>query len=165
MNVSKRPKGLLTLAQVICALSIPLTLLFSSLLAVPNLVMMQNLHLADGALWLSFLRDCLFAVLLVWVEIEAFFVCGRVRKASAFSAKNEQALGRIALALCLAGVLTLLFGDSLIPFLLTGLPAVSPVVERPLLPFMLLTIALMIRCVQVLMHRALSMQNENELTI
>ena len=62
-------------------------------------------------------------------------------------------------------MLTLLFGDSLVPFLLTGLPAISPVVERLLLPFMLLVIALMVRAVQILMRRTLDMQTEIDLTV
>ena len=45
------------------------------------------------------------------------------------------------------------------------LPAISPVVEHLLLPFMLLVIALMVRSVQVLMRRALSMQEESDLTV
>lgn len=165
MKTPKRPVTLLTVAQVICALAVPLTLMFIPLSAVPNLVVMQHLHLADGAVWLPALRDFALGGLLIWVEIEAFCICGRVRKSSAFSTKNEKALGRIAQALGIAGMLTLLFGDALIPFLLTDLPAISPVVERLMLPFVLLVIALMIRAVQLLMRRALTMQEENDLTV
>lgn len=165
MKTPKRPVTLMAVAQVICILAVPLTLQFVPLFAVPNLVVMQNLHLADSTVWLPALRDFAIGGLLIWVEIEAFCICGRVRKSSAFSAKNEKALGRIALALGMAGVLTLLFGDALIPFLLTGLPAIAPVVERLLLPFMLLVIALMIRAVQLLMRRALTMQEETDLTV
>lgn len=164
MNIPKRPAALLIVAQVICLLAVPLTLQFIPLPSVPNLVVMQNLHLADGTVWLSVLRDFALGGLLIWVEIEAFCVCGRVRKASAFSVKNAKALGRIALALCLAGLLTLLLGDSVVPLLMTGL-AVPPVVERLLLPFVLLTLAGMLRAVQLLMRRALDMQDENTLTV
>ncbi len=165
MKTPKRPTALMTVAQVICALAVPLTLHFFPLSAIPNYVLLHSLNLMNGAGTLAFLRDLLLAALLVWVEIEAFCLCGRMKKASAFSVKNANALGRIALALGIAGMLTLLFGDSLVPFLLTGLPAVSPVVERLLLPFMLLGVALMIRTVQVLMRRAVDMQEESDLTV
>ena len=58
-----------------------------------------------------------------------------------------------------------LFGSAFFPQLLTDLPAISPIVERLLLPFILLTLALMIRTVQVLMRRALTMQEESDLTV
>lgn len=152
MKTPNRPVALLIVAQVICVLAVPLTLLLTDL----------RTEMYSFFLWTI---DRVLAGLLIWVEIEAFCICGRVRKSSAFSAKNEKALGRIAQALGMAGVLTLLFGDAIIPFLLTGLPAIAPVVERLLLPFMLLVIALMIRAVQVLMRRALTMQEESDLTV
>jgi len=46
-----------------------------------------------------------------------------------------------------------------------GLPTVHPLVERLLAPFILLGVGLMGRAVQVLMGRALSMQEENDLTV
>ena len=165
MKAPKRPVGLMTLAQIICVLAVLLTLYFLPLASIPNYVVMHHLQLANGAAFLSLLRDFALGGLLIWVEIEAFCVCGRVRKASAFSAKNEKALGRIAAALCIAGGISLLFGDSIIPWLLTNLPAISPIVERLLLPFILLTLALMLRAGQMLMHRALTMQEESDLTV
>lgn len=165
MITPKRPVGLMTLAQIICALAVPLTLHFLPLSSIPNYVIMHHLKLTDTTAFLSLLRDFVLGGLLIWVEIEAFCICGRVKKSSAFSAKNEKALGRVAAALCIAGGLSLLFGDSIIPWLLTGLPILSPVVEWLLLPFILLTLALMIRAVQVLMRRALDMQEESDLTV
>lgn len=165
MKAPKRPVGLMTLAQIICVLAVPLTLHFLPLSSIPNFVIMRHLQLADFTVWLSPLRDFTLCGLLVWVEIEAFRICGRVKKASAFSSKNEKALGRITTALCIAGCLALLFGDAIFPWLLTGLPTISPIVERLLLPFILLTLALMIRTVQVLMRRALTMQEESDLTV
>ena len=173
MNTSKRPVALMTLAQLICVLTVPVTLFFA---LTPVVLLysyidqavklhhdvMQTLDLHSA---LYCLRDLLLGGCLVCAEMEAIGVFGRVKKSSAFSEKNVSALGSIATALTIAGVLTLLFGDSLVPFLLTGLPAISPVVERLLLPFMLLVIALMIRTVQVLMRRALSLQEETELTV
>lgn len=165
MKAPKRPVGLMTLAQIICVLAVPLTLHFLPLSSIPNYVVMHHLQLADSTAFLSLLRDFVLSGLLIWVEIEAFRICGRVKKASAFSAKNEKALGRITTALCIAGCLALLFGDAIFPWLLTGLPAISPIVERLLLPFILLTLALMLRAVQVLMRRALDMQEESDLTV
>ena len=54
---------------------------------------------------------------------------------------------------------------TVVPYLLTGLPTISPVVQRLLMPFTLLTLAAMVRTVQVLMRRALNMQEENDLTV
>lgn len=165
MKAPKRPVGLMMLAQGICVLAVPLTLHFLPLSSIPNYVVMHHLKLADGTAFLSLLRDFVLSGLLIWVEIEAFCICGRVKKSSAFSTKNEKALGRIAAALCITGSLSLLFGDSILPWLLADLPAISPIVEWLLLPFILLTLALMIRAVQVLMRRALDMQEESDLTV
>lgn len=173
MKTPKRPVTLLTVAQVICALAVPLTLLGVVLSVYPTCLYISQADFLqhDNTLIVALfglarpLRDAALGGLLIWVEIEAFCICGRVRKSSAFSPKNEKALGRIAQALGIAGMLTLLFGDALIPFLLTDLPAISPVVERLMLPFILLVIALMIRAVQLLMRRALTMQEENDLTV
>lgn len=173
MKTPKRPVALMTVAQAICLLAVPVTLFFALTPAIMlyNYVEMANMHLLDSPMsymlstGLYCLRDLILGACLFCVEMEAIGVCGRVKKASAFSEKNVDALGRIVKALAIAGVLTLLFGDSLVPFLLQGLPAISPVVERLLLPFMLLVIALMIRAVQVLMRRALTMQEETDLTV
>ena len=152
MKAPKRPVGLMTLAQGSCLAAVPLTLL--------TITLRTEMYSE-----FTFRMDQALAFLLVWVEIEAFFICGRVKKVSAFSAKNEKALGRIATALCIAGCLALLFGDAIFPWLLADLPAISPIVERLLLPFILLTLALMIRAVQVLMRRALTIQEESDLTV
>ena len=173
MNVPKRPAALLIVAQAICLLAVPLTLLGILLSVYPTClyICQADFFQYDNTLIVALfgvartLRDAILGGLLVWVEIEAFCVCGRVRKASAFSAENAKSLGRIALSLTLAGLMTLLFGDGLIPFLLNGLPPVAPIVERLLLPFMLLTFAGMLRAVQLLMRRALDMQDENNLTV
>ena len=165
MKAPKRPVGLMTLAQGICLAAIPLTLLFLPFASIPNFGIIWHLQLTDSTPWLSLLRDFVLGILFIQIEIEAFSICGRLKKASAFSTKNEKALGRIAAALGIAGGVSLLFGDAIIPWLLTGLPAISPIVERLLLPFILLALALMIRTVQVLMHRALTMQEESDLTV
>ena len=174
MNRNKRPVLLLTLAQLILLLAVVLTALIAFLPAGMMVHYMQNADVLqhDSSLAVDTsnavyycLRDAVAGACLVCAGMEAISICGRVKKASAFTEKNVSALGRITIELAIAGVVTLLFGNSLIPFLLTDLPAISPVVEHLLLPFMLLVIALMVRSVQVLMRRALSMQEESDLTV
>lgn len=172
MKTAQRPVALMTFAQVICAMAMPLTLAISNpLVAFPNDVIMNQLGLAASTFVpqvfgsMSFLRNLALGLCLVFVEVEAFRLCGRMKKASAFSPLNVAGLGRIALALLIAGVISLLFGDAIVPYLLTGLPAVHPTVQAFLLPFTLLTLALMARAVQVLMRRAVDMQEETDLTV
>ena len=170
MHAAKRPTTLLTLAQGCCIIA---ALVVGFFFFTPAYVFFTYLDqarsLAAEAVselsgWLC-LRDALTGLCLVCAALEAIGVCGRVKKASAFSEKNEKALGSIALTMALAGLITLLFGDSVVAFLLTGLPTIAPIVERLLLPFMLLTLAAMVRTVQVLMRRAQRMQTENDLTV
>lgn len=173
MNKSNRPAALLTLVQLLCALA---AVLIAAVAFTPAAMLVHYIRHADvlqhdntlivelfGAVYC--LRDAAAGALLICAVLEAMSVCGRLKKASAFTEKNIAALGRIALETALAGGVTLLFGDSLIPFLLQGLPAVSPVVQRLLLPFLLLGLALMVRTVQVLMRRALTLQEESDLTV
>lgn len=165
---------MLTLAQLILLLAAALTALIAFLPAGMMVHYMQNAEVLQhdstltvdttNALYYC-LRDAVAGGCLVCAAMEAIGVCGRVKKASAFSDKNASALGRIAIELAIAGAVTLIFGNSLIPFLLQGLPAISPIVEHLLLPFMLLTFAGMLRAVQLLMRRALDMQSENTLTV
>lgn len=173
MKAPKRPVGLMTLAQGICLLAAAV-ILFIFLIPMTASVLYataadyaahDNTHIVTIMNFILILPDTAIGLLLSYAGIEAFRICRRVKKASAFSTKNEKALGRITTALCIAGCLALLFGDAIFPWLLTGLPAISPIVERLLLPFILLTLALMIRTVQVLMRRALDMQEESDLTV
>lgn len=171
MNTPKRPQALLTVAQVICVLAIALTLiptLLPTFMLISLMQKAQQYHSTQSIELYSIAlcaRDLLLGGCLFCAEMEAVGLLGRMRKSSAFSEKNEKALGRIVTTLTLAGIVALLFGDSIVPYLLLGLPAVSPVVERLLLPFLLLGVALMIRAVQLLMRRALTMQDENALTV
>lgn len=170
---SKRPVALMTVAQVICGLAAPITLVFclASIGLLPNYVLMSYLGLHESSTILQIIfvltlfRDLALGACLTHVEIEAIRICGRVKTSSAFSETNVTSLGRIVKALTIAGSLTLLLGNSIIPYLLTGLPTISPAVEYLLLPFTLLTLALMARAVQVLMRRAVDMQDETDLTI
>lgn len=173
MKAPKRPVGLMTLAQGICLLATAVILFIFLIPMVASILYAvtadyanhDNTFIVAIMNFVLVLPDTAVGILLAYVGIEAFLLCGRVKKSSAFSAKNEKALGRIVLALCIAGCLSLLFDNSIFPWLLAGLPLISPIVERLLLPFILLTLALMIRTVQVLMRRALDMQEESDLTV
>ncbi len=174
MNTPKRPVALMTLAQVICALAVLLTVLATLIniaLLFPDYFVLNSLDVYkdDPMLavlnFLPLLRDLFLGACLVVAEIGAIRLCGRMKTSSTFSEANVKGLGRIAKAIAIAGGITLLFGNSIVPFLLTGLPNIAPVVAYLLLPFLLLTVALMIRTVQLLMRRALDMQDENELTV
>ena len=173
MKTPKRPKALLTLAQLCCIVAAAVVLFFFftpaallfSYIDQADMLANDNTQLVTLASGLLCLRDALTGLCLICAALEAIGVCGRAKKASAFSEKNEKALGRIALSMGLAGLITLFFGDSVVAFLLTDLPAIAPIVERMLLPFMLLTLAAMVRTVQVLMRRAQRMQTENDLTV
>lgn len=169
MNTPKRPTALMTVAQVICAAAVFLTLAYS---LAPVLSLSIDIYrgkfslLEDGFMQLlNLLRDITLGACLIFVEVEAFRICGRVRSSSAFSPPNVTSLGRIAAALLIAGVIALFFGDSIVPHLLTGLPPIHPTIQAFLLPFTLLTLALMVRAVQVLMRRAVDMQEETDLTV
>lgn len=174
MKTPKRPTTLMAVAQLICWLAIPLTLLF----ALPQIVELGSYVLRiddvmthDNTLFVILfsaaicLRDLVLGACLIFVEAEAIRICGRMKNASAFSPLNVAGLGRITIALFIAGVITLFFGDSIVSSLLTGLPPIHPTVQSLLLPFTLLTLALMVRAVQVLMRRAVDMQEETDLTI
>lgn len=174
MKTPKRPVALMTLAQVICVLAVLLTVLVtleSVVLPFPNYVKLYSLGLIEDSLlltvlkFLPLLRDLFLGACLVDAEIGAIRLCGRMKKSSTFSEANVKGLGRIAKAIAMAGGITLVFGNDIVPFLLKGLPNIAPVVAYLLLPFLLLTVALMIRTVQLLMRRALDMQDENELTV
>lgn len=174
MRTPKRPVALMTLAQVICIAAMCLVVLFAlNTLAQgfwPGVLPQPVCDSADFAEHETAAVRNLFASILLTpcflvVGIEAFRICGRMKKSSAFSAKNEESLGRIVKALFVAGLLLLHIGQFVMDYLLYGLPEVWPVIRVGLLPFTVLTLALMIRAVQVLMRRALDMQEESDLTV
>ena len=166
---AKRPTTLLAVAQIICALAI-LPTLFLTLRCnfEPALLPTDDDRTLSWLGWLLnaffVLRDVTISFSFVWVEFEAMRFCGRLRTSSAFSDVNVRALGRVARVLTIAGAVSLL-GNSIVPWLLTGLPEIAPVIRYLLLPFTLLTLALMVRAVQVLMRRAVVMQEETDLTV
>lgn len=172
MKVSTRPVTLMFVAQIVCALAIPLTIfaflpsiVYAGIFTFTVSYELDNTLLVAANAVIHALRDIALCCCLAYAEFEAFRLCGRMRRASAFSAANVSGLGRIMAALSLAGGVSLICGDPLIPFLLAGLADISPIVTRLLLPFTLLTLALMLRAVQVLMRRAVDMQEESDLTV
>lgn len=170
MTTPKRPRALLTVAQAICAAGIMLTLIPALLPTLMLIDLMQKAEQFHSTQSLELFtvglcaRDLALGLCLLCAGLEAISLLQRLKKASAFSEKNEKSLGHIALALGLGGVLTLLFGDSFVPFLMQGLN-VPAVLERLLMPFILLTLAGMLRAVQLLTRQALAMQDENALTV
>lgn len=174
MKTPKRPVGLMTLAQGVCILAIPLTMYFflsGALDSFMNYRIMDQLGLREESILLDvilaamLLRDAAIGLCLMLAEIDAFRICARVKRASAFSELNVNGLGRMTRLLVIAGGIALVLGSGFFPLLMAGLPPISPVIEHLLLPFMLWTLALMVRAVQVLMRRALTMEEENELTV
>lgn len=152
MKAPARPVTLMLWAQIACTLTIPLTIC----------AFLPVIRTAEP---LCILRDMALCGCLAYAEFEGVRLCGRMRRASAFSARNIAGLGRIMASLGTGGCISLICGDPLIPLLLTGLPDISPIVMHLLMPFTLLTLSLMLRAVQVLMRRAVDMQMESDLTV
>ena len=170
MKAPRRPVGLMTLAQGICAAVMVLTLMLLVYVPCEQLLYILVGFSEASATTIVLHTLCTLGRLALWaclftIEIEAFMLCDRVRRNSSFTAKNAKALGRIVRALVVAGVLLLYFGQFVMDYLLCGLPEVVPVIRVGLPSFAVLTLALMIRAVQVLMRRALTMQEESDLTV
>ncbi len=167
MKTPKRPVGLMTLPQIVCIAVMGCTLVLLGPVIGVGFLLLRIAAMQEFPWYMLAELLCASALtgLLLWAEVEACYICGRVKRASAFSRSNEKALGRVALALLLAGASCLPAGDPIMPQLLSGLAPVHPAAERALLPFMLVTVAAMIRAVQLLMRRALTLQEENDLTV
>lgn len=170
----ERPTTLLTIVQgmagcamlvcaaaaVICALDL--------MMMFPNAVLMTQLGLAGGGLWLAWLQ--LLAIVgvagcILWLLAEFVMICGRVKRETAFTRANARALGRIALAFVIGGVLLLPLGKPLMDWFLTGMRGVESPVWLLLPTFVAWAAALMVRAIQVLLRRAVEMQSEQDLTV
>ncbi len=162
MNTPNRPVKLMILAQMIC---VAVMLCTAGLLVCLMTYFAIALMAGDTNYLPEALRTLILGGSLVWVEVEALSLCERMKHASAFSDRNVRALGRIAAVLMIGGLTALLFGNYATAMALGGLPTVHPAVEHLLLPFILLTVAAMVRAVQLLMRHALTMQEENDLTV
>ncbi|MBQ2952333.1 MAG: DUF2975 domain-containing protein [Clostridia bacterium] len=102
---------------------------------------------------------------LMWLLLEFVLMCGRVKKETAFTAANVRALGRIVLAFVIGGVFMLLLGKPMMDWLLLGMRGFRSPVWWLLPAFVAWTAALLVRAIQVLLKRAVDMQNESDLTV
>nr|MBR4281197.1 DUF2975 domain-containing protein [Clostridia bacterium] len=173
----ERPVGLFTLVQVMgmCAIGIVLVTmavcavsLIGNLASVPNYLLMERLNLMDTPLWMQLLPILAGAgagACLLWLLVEFVLMCGRVRRETAFTAVNARALGRIALAFFLGGVLLIPCGGLIMDVLLLGMRSMSAPVWGGLPTFAAWAAALMVRAIQVLLRRAVDMQTEADLTV
>ena len=153
VRAQRRPQTLITLVQLAGVFAIAIYLG----------ILEQNTPAADVV---SFLLGGVGTVAcLTWMLMEFVLMCGRVRRTTAFTAVNVRALGRIALALFIAGGLLLPVGAPLMDWLLLGLRGAGMTLAQLLPTLLAWTAALMARAVQVLMRRAVEMQDEQELTI
>ena len=166
-----RPLALITfvLAMGACAMAVVAAMTVEAMLvAVPNYVKMAQLELLDVPLWLVLTQLVAGAgtgACLLWLLAEFVLMCARVRKETAFTAKNVRALGRIALAFFIGGVLLLASGGPLMDWLLMGMRGVSSPLWGLLPSFVAWAAALLVRAIQVLMRRAVDMQTESDLTV
>ncbi len=149
----KRPARLLMLAQM-AGIAV---MLVTAHLTVTAASLGATFWQAAGAVALGL---CTLAA-----EAAAVYLCGVVRKTSAFCPQVAQAVGAISLAALAAGVLLLPLGKPLMDFLLAGLPPVHPIFRWVLPSFAAFTLAAMAGVMQRLLRRAVEMQSENDLTI
>jgi hypothetical protein len=165
----KRPVVLFTFVQTMGAYAL---IIVGSALAVYCFGIVRDLVTAGlgtepGALWQLFQLICRagVGVCLFWLLLEFVLLCGRVRKETAFTAANARALGRIALAFVIGGVLLLPPGQLLMDLLLMGMRGITSSLWWPLPAFVAWTAALLVRALQVLLRRAVEMQTESDLTV
>lgn len=174
MKQPKRPVFLMTLAQGMCALAMLLAVVIffgSGLSALPNYLAMSWLGRAGESLVLKILYALQFVAALVigvcvlLVLVHIFRICTAVKRHSAFSQITERALGRIVRALLVTSVLLIPLGWPLMGWLTLGLPELFWPVAALLPAFAAFTLTAMVRAVQLLLRRAVSMQEEAELTV
>lgn len=98
-----------------------------------------------------------------WVAQAAFFrLCGQLRTGAAFTAQNDQSLGRISIA-CAAGTILLLGTCLLSAF--SSFYAAEQILDSAtmfVLAFLMGAVALIARILQLLMRRAAAIQQEND---
>ena len=159
-----RPVGLIFFVQT---MAVGAMLLCIGLIVAAALLLLNGIRLrgapAGGAWWLLGLLGA--GCCLLWLLTEFVLMCGRVRKETAFTTTNVRALGRMALAFLLGGMLLLPAAPTVMDALLLGLRNVHSPVWWGLPSFTAWTAALMVRAIQVLMRRAVELQTETDLTI
>lgn len=172
---NRRPKGLLTLAQVMLSIGMLVTavLIGGMINDVLTPVMMPQML---GISWRPepqmMAANILRAVLLVllgaclwYIQGQLIHICGWVRLATAFSEIVVRGLGRVLKGLLAAVVLLLPLGWTVMNFLMQGMAEMAWPVMALLPAFTALTLAAMVRAVQLLLRRAVDMQEEQDLTV
>lgn len=171
----KRPKALLTLAQVMIAIGMLVTVvliggMINDVLTPVMMAQMLGISWRPEPLMMAanILRTVLLVLLgacLCYIQAQLIRICGWVRLTTAFSAIVVQGLGRIWKGLLISAALLLPLGYTLMELLTLGMaPLWWPVMA--LLPaFTVLTLAAMVRAVQLLLRRAVDMQEEQDLTV
>lgn len=174
MKQPKRPVFLMTLAQLMCALAMALTVILlpaGALSAWPNLFMLGSLGLLEASpvlhvlYGLQLIAGIVIGVCVLMVLVHIFRICTAVKRHSAFSEITERALGRIVRALLVTSVLLIPLGWPLMGWLTLGLPELFWPVAALLPAFAAFTLTAMVRAVQLLLRRAVSMQTEADLTV
>lgn len=169
-GMHKRPVALFTFVQVmaVCAMVISGVAIIGMVI-IPvcgSLVTSLTEGYAQlGEVLAVLLTTAVLGGCLLWLLLEFVLMCGRVKKETAFTAANVRALGRIALAFCLGGVVLLPLGKPLMDWLLLGMRGFRSPVWWVLPAFVAWTAALMVRAIQVLLRRAVEMQTESDLTV
>ena len=144
---------LLTLAQLALGLALILTIIPAALPTVMLISLMQSPASAsasgfDTGSILLCLRDLALGACLVCAEMEALGIITRLKKAPAATEKNDASLKRIIIALVIAAALALLLGNAIFPYLLMLVSASNPLLERLLMPAVLLGVALIVHTVK-----------------
>ena len=150
----------LTLAQAFLILVLILTIIPAAMPTVMLISLLQNADQVtqgiDTSSILLCLRDLALGACLVCAEMEGLSVLSRMKKSPAWTEKNDASLKRIIIALLIAGALSLLLGNVIFPYLLMLLSLSNPLLERLLMPVVLLGIALVIRLLQQKLRRQAS---------
>lgn len=166
----RRPQVLITFVQVmaICAMVIVAATVLAGVI-IPvcgSLIAAMREGAGDiGNMLLILLMVAGAGGCVLWLLLEFVLMCGRVRRDTAFTSANVQALGRIALAFVIGGAFMLLLGKPMMDWLLLGMRGFRSPVWWLLPAFVAWTAALLVQAIRVLLKRAVEMQTENDLTV
>lgn len=158
---NERPVRLLTAVQ--CLLCAAMVILGGAWGFLGLIVLVMYAFSETAPAWLPWLQGLSLTVAagcLMWVLAEAFGLCGRIKRETAFTERNAKALGHIVAGFTAAAVATIPVGELLMTFLL---PDGSAWAFLP--AFVCIMAALLVRAVQLLLRRAAVMQDENDLTV
>lgn len=168
----RRPTALITFVQGMgmCAMLLVFYEMAVRATLIPHYALMDRTGLleahADNGGWLlRLLPEAGVGGCLLWLLAEFVLMCGRVKKGTAFTAKNVHGLGRMALAFAIGGALLIPLGKPLMDWLTLGMRDFHSPLLWPLPTFAAWAAALMVRAIQVLMRRAVELQTEQDLTV